>query len=143
MNSRELTKYSFWWSEIRLVIAAIALLIGGVPPVYLIVPTSLFGITTLLLKLAWIISGLVVIYLLYRWHDTGQKLFGHKDHNDTIAFLVLAVSGLNLGFAGVFGKNIGLGITTNHIILILVAVLYLYAAWRLWSHANSHKGIIF
>ena len=143
MNSRELTAYSFWWSEVRLLVAAIALFIGGVPPIYLMVPPSLFSITTLLLKLAWIISGVAVIYLLYRWYETGQKLFGHKDHKDTLAFLVLAVSGLNLGFAGVFGRNLGLGITTNHLVLFVVAVCYLAAAWQLWNHGKKHDGKIF
>ena len=143
MSSQELTKYSFWWSEVRLLIAAMALFIGGVPPIYLMVPPALFSLTTFLLKLAWIISGLAVIYLLYRWYDTGQKLFGQKDHKDVLSFLVLVVSGLNLGFAGVFGRNLGFLITTNKYILFIVGICYLAAAWRLWTHGKKHGGKIF
>ena len=143
MDSHQLETYSFWWSEVRLIIAALALFIGGVPPIYLVAPPAMYAITALGLKIAWIISGLAAGYLLYRWYDGGQKLFGHKDGKDTIAFLVLAASGLNLGFTGVFGRNLGLSITTNHIVLILVALLYLYSAWQLWTHASKHKGEIF
>jgi hypothetical protein len=135
--------YSFWWSEVRLLIAAAALFIGGVPPLYLIMPPSMFGLTILLLKASWIISGLAAGYLLYRWYDEGQELFGHKDHKDTLAFLVLAVSGLNLGFAGVFGRNIGMSISTNHVVLIVVGIVYLLAAWQLWMHSQKHKGGVF
>jgi len=143
MKSQQLEMYSFWWSEVRLVVAALALFIGGVPPIYLVAPSAMFVITALLLKLCWIISGVAAGYLLYRWYDGGQKLFGHKDGQDTIAFLVLAVSGLNLGFAGVLGRNLGLSVTTNHIILIIVGLIYLYAAWHLWMHAKKHDGKIF
>jgi hypothetical protein len=70
----------------------------------------LFGVTRILLIACWIISGVAAGYLLYRWYEGGQKLFGHKDHLDTVTFLVLCISGLNLGFAGVFGKNLGMTI---------------------------------
>lgn len=143
MKTAQIETYSFWWSEVRLVIAAIALFIGGVPPIYLVVPSSVFGITVLLLKICWVVSGLTAGYLLYRWYEEGQKLFGHKDHYDTIAFLVLAVSGLNLGFAGIFGRNLGMSISTNHVVLIVVAICYLLAAWQLWSHSKKHAGKIF
>jgi hypothetical protein len=140
MNSKQLEKYSFLWSEVRLVIAAIALLIGGVPPIFLIAPPAMSALTVLGLKTAWVISGLASGYLLYRWYDGGQKVFGGKDHKDTLAFLVLVISGLNLGFAGVFGKNLGMTITTNRVVFLLVAALYAYVAWHLWMRAQKHGG---
>ena len=143
MNSRQLELYSFWWSEVRLVIAAVALFIGGVPPIYLIAPSAIYAMTALGFKLAWIISGLAAGYLLYRWYDGGQKLFGGKEHKDTVAFLVLALSGLNLGFAGVFGRNLGMSVTMNHLVLLVVGALYIYSAWQLWMSAQKNKGNIF
>src|SRR4051812_7872510 len=97
MRPQDIALYSFWWSEARLLIAAVALLLGGVPPIYLLAPPSLFGLARLGLVLCWIVSGLASGYLLYRWYDSGQKLFGHKDHTDTITFLILVISGINLG----------------------------------------------
>ena len=128
MKSKLLEKYSFWWSEIRLIIAAVALLIGGVPPIFLIAPPSMSALTVLGLKAAWIISGLASGYLLYRWYDGGQKVFGGKDHKDTLAFLVMTISGLNLGFTGVFGRNLGMAITTNRVVFLIVAGIYAYVA---------------
>ncbi len=143
MKSRDLEKWSFWWSEVRLVVAAIALLIGGVPPVYLLAPPSLFGITRLGLVICWIISGIASGYLLYRWYDGGQKLFGKKDPKDTVSFLILAISGLNLGFAGVFGRNLGMTIASGRLVFAVVAIIYLLAAWQLWNHAQKHGGKLF
>src|SRR5690348_2816013 len=101
MNPQDLEKWSFWWSEARLLVAAVALLLGGVPPVLYVVSTmpALYGIVGLGLKLSWIISGLASVYLIYTWSTHSYKVFGGKDTKDSLAFVVLAVSGLNLGFA--------------------------------------------
>lgn len=143
MKSRVLETYSFWWSEARLLIAAIALLLGGVPPLYLLMPYSMYTTTTFILKLTWILSGIAAGYLLYRWYDTGQRLFGHKDHKDTLAFLLLIISGLNLGFDGVFGLNLGMNITRSSIVFFIVAALYLFAAYQLWMSYQKNKRRVF
>jgi len=143
MKTRVFETYSFWWSEARLLIAAIALFLGGVPPLYLLVSPSLYTTTTLILKVSWIISGVAAGHLLYRWYDTGQKLFGHKDHKDTLAFLLLIVTGLNLGFAGVFGLNLGMNISRSPIVFFIVAALYLFAAYQLWTSYQKNKRKIF
>ncbi len=142
MKSKQLEIYSFWWSEIRLVIAAIALLLGGVPPIYILTPPDFFGIAQIGLVLCWIMSGLASGYLLYRWYDGGQKVFGHKDSKDTLAFLVMIISGINLGLAGVLGRNIGMAIFSGRLIFAIVAVAYLFAAYHMFTRYNK-AGKIF
>ena len=146
MNHKEYTspanveRYTFLWSEARLVVAAVALLIGGVPPVYLMSPPALFGIVRLGLIACWIISGVASAYLLYRWYNGGQKVFGGKDGKDTIAFLVLAISGINLGLAGILGKNIGMSILSGRGLFFIVALVYLASAiylHRRWSASGQ------
>ncbi len=102
----KLEYYSFIWSEIRLVIAAIALLVGGTPPIYFLPLFFLYGLVSALLTLCWIISGTASTYLAYRWYTGGQMIFGGKDMKDTVAFAVMVVSGLNLGITGISGTNI-------------------------------------
>lgn len=143
MNARSLETYSFWWSELRLLVAATALFLGGIPPIYLLVPTSFYSVTMLALKLAWVISGVAAIHLLYRWYDRGQRLFGRRDHKDTLAFLVLIVSGINLGFAGIFGLNLGMTVTTSHFIFFLVGIAYLFAAYQLWMSFKKNRNKVF
>lgn len=136
----KLEKYSFLWSEARLLVAAIALFIGGKPPVLLILPIP---IVYSLLTIAWIISGLVSGYLLYRWHKNGKKLFGGKDKKDTIAFFVNVVSGFNLGITGLVGTNIGMSISSNYIVFIAAGFLYLVTAYHLWMRYTASNQKIF
>ena len=98
----KLERYSFLWSEVRLLIASIALFLGGVPPVFKIISSSsgLFSLVGSLLTLSWIISGVAAAYLLYRWYSGKMMLFGGKKPLDTTAFFVMIVTGFNLGFAG-------------------------------------------
>jgi len=140
-NPHELERYSFLWSEARLLIGAVALLIGGVPPIYLIAPASLFSIARMGLLACWIISGIASLYLVYRWWEGGQKVFGKKDTKDLIAFAVLALSGINLGLTGILGKNIGMTILSGRLIFFVTAVVYLFVAYHLYSRwkANGDK----
>ena len=134
----KLEKYSFWWSEARLVIAAIALFIGGTPPVLALNPISaLYGFVGSLLTLSWFISGIAAGYLLYRWHENKRKLFGKEDTKDTVAFFVMVVSGLNLGIAGLFGTNIGMAISQSQFIFVVVGLLYLVSAGYLLMRFNA------
>ncbi len=144
MEQQNLDKYSFLWSEARLVIGAVALFMGGVPPVYALLPfVGSYGIVGKFLGLAWIISGVAAGYLFYRWYTGGQKLFGAKNQNDMGAFLVMVVTGFNLGFAGLFGKNIGFSISSNYNLLVVVGLLYLATAWYLYQRWNGHGQKLF
>lgn len=135
----KLERYSFIWSEARLIIAALALFLGGVPPITKILPYSL---TSPLLTVAWIVSGLASGYLLYRWYTNHQIIFGGKGPRDTTMFFVSVVSGLNLGVAGV-SKNIGMSISSNYIVFILVGILYILAAIHLFRRWQSSGQKLF
>jgi len=135
-----LEKYSFLWSEARLIIAAAALFIGGTPVLYAINPFyGLMGLVNTILTITWILSGLASIYLLYRWNAENKMIFGGKDNLDMAAFFISIISGIHLGIAGLFGTNIGMMISSSYILFVIVAVLYLASAWRLYSRW-SEKG---
>ncbi len=144
MNIQEFTKpatlekYSFLWSEARLLIGALALFMGGVPPIYLIATPAIFGLVSSLLTLSWIISGAVALYLLSRWVKGGMKLFGKKDLKDMAAFIVMNVTGLNLGITGVTGFNIGFSLISGYTILAVTGVVYLITAAYLYQRWMKH-----
>ena len=133
MHPDELERYSFLWSEARLLTAAVALFLKGVPPLFLL---SSAPIALIALKIAWIISGAAAGYLLYRWVNSDLKVFGSDDIKDKITFLICVVTGLHLGVMGLTGINIGFQITKNPAVLFVVAIIYvvtaLYLFWR-WS----------
>ena len=139
-----LERYAFLWSEVRLVIAAIALFIGGIPPVLYFLPgVGSFGLVNLALKLAWIISGVSAAYLFYRWLHAGQKLFGHSNMKDTAAFVVMVVSGINLGLVGLIGNNIGMSISSSYAVFVITAVVYLVSAYHLYTRWKAHGRKLF
>lgn len=133
----QLERYSFLWSQARLVIGALALFIGGVPPVLKFFP-GMFAVTWPLLKLSWIISGVASVYLIYRWQTGKQTLFGGKAPVDSAAFLVSVVSGINLGLTGLLGSNIGMSISSSKLMFVLVGLLYLAAAYQLQQRWNQY-----
>jgi len=138
-----LDKYSFLWSEARLVIAAVALFLGGVPPLTLITPPLLYGLGGLILTLSWIISGVASAYLLYRWTKSNKTLFGKKETMDTVAFFVSVVSGFNLGLTGITRSNPGMHISRNRFIFFIVAVIYLVSAYQLYRRWKTSGEKIF
>ena len=142
-----LEKYAFLWSEVRLVVAAIALLIGGYPPVLLILrvlPVPLFlGLISLFLNLAWIVSGVVSGYLLYRWLSGNKKLFGGNVQLDMIAFLINVVTGFNLGFAGLTGRNVGMSLFPSYPVFVIAGLAYLWSAYHLYTRWNAHGKKVF
>lgn len=140
----QLERYSFLWSEARLVIAALSMLGGASPIIYALVPIApLWGLVRTGLVLAWIISGAASGYLLYRWWTGGQKLFGKKEPFDMYAFLVSVVSGLNLGITGLAGTNIGMAIFSNRLLFSLTGIVYLAAAYYLYSRWNASGQKVF
>lgn len=138
---KKLDTYSFLWSETRLCIAALALLLGGTPPALYLFP--MLPIVGALLIIAWVISGVASGYMLYRWWTNGQFLFGRKDNLDMVAFFVNIVSGFNLGIAGIFGKNIGMSISSHYILFCITALVYLASALHLYRHFVASKKKIF
>lgn len=138
---QNLEKYSFFWSELRLIIAAIALFLGGVPPIFKLgLP---YALSRSLLTLSWMISGIVSVYLLYRWNKNNKMLFGTKNPNDRVAFFVNIISGINLGLTGLFNKNIGMSISQNKFAFVLVGVIYLLSAGYLYKRWQSFNNKLF
>ncbi|RJQ36531.1 hypothetical protein C4552_03360 [Candidatus Parcubacteria bacterium] len=141
---RRLEYYSFVWSEARLVIAAVALLIGGRPVLSAILPHPAFSaLVGAVLTITWILSGVASGYLLYRWVQAGQEVFGGKDIRDTAAFLIAAVSGINLGLVGLIGTNIGMTILSNYPVFVIVALLYIAAALYLFQRWSASGKKLF
>jgi hypothetical protein len=141
----QLERYSFLWSEARLLIAAISLIIGGVPVVYRVFGYA-YGFTSIvagLLTLSWLISGAAAIYLAYCWNESGQKLFGKKEMADRIAFFISIISGINLGVVGLTRQNIGMNIFSSQVIFAITGVIYLVAAGYLWMRWNTSGKKLF
>jgi len=140
-----LEKYSFVWTEVRLIIAAVSLVIGGFPVVYALLPIPIFfGLIRGLLALAWVVSGAASIYLLYRWNKNGQRLFGKKDALDLTAFFIAMISGINLGLTGLIGLNIGMAISSNRIVFAIVGLAYIASAaylYRRWSESGERMFV--
>lgn len=146
LHPDRLERYSFLWSEARLVIAAIALFIGGRPPLLSLLggPSwrtagSVWGI----LVLCWLISGVASAYLFYRWLHTGKRVFGGRNHYDLASFFVSVVSGINLGLAALLGRNIGMSIFPYPIFFVIAGLIYLAAAWHLYSRWKAHGERLF
>ncbi len=138
-----LEKYSFLWSEARLILAAIALFLGGFPLVFKIVPYGLSSTTSSLLTICWIISGIASAYLGWKWYTGGQTIFGKKEMKDKIAFLISVVSGINLGLAGILGSNIGMNISSSKTVFIVVGIIYLISAGYLYKRWNESNKKLF
>jgi len=137
---KNLDEYSFFWSEARLILAAVSLFVGGTPVIFAFGYNPVFSS---LLNLSWIISGAASLYLLYRWNQNHRKIFGGKDQKDMIAFFISIVSGLNLGVAGLLANNIGMSISSNRFVFIIVGILYLFAARHLFLRWKEHENKIF
>lgn len=140
-NPDQLERYSFLWSEARLLIAALALFIGGVPPLLAFNPIPfLQSFLSTLLTFAWFISGIASAYLLYRWNGAGKLIFKKKSARDTFAFFVSVISGINLGVASLLGRNIGMSIAPNKLLFFIVGIIYIYSAnylYHRWKAAGE------
>ena len=131
-----LEKYAFMWGEIRLILGAIALFLGGVPVIYKL---GLYGLGNLL-TIFWVISGIASAYLLYAWNKNGRTVFGGKETRDTVAFFIQIVTGFNLGIAGLLGTNIGMEISSSRLVFIVTGILYLVTMYYLckrWKENNQ------
>ena len=135
-----LERYSFLWSMARLFLAAGAMFIGGYPVATRILPIPLTGS---LLILCWLISGIVSVYLAYRWNVDGQKLFGKKDTLDKAVFFVTVVSGVNLGLVPILSQNIGMSIAYGKGVFLITGLVYLYCAYHLLKRWKAHGERVF
>ena len=143
-NPDKLERWSFLWSEARLVIAAVTLLLGGVPVLRFLLPIqALSGLVGLVLTLTWILSGVTSSYLLYRWTKNDRMLFQGKERRDTISFLVSVISGLNLGITGLLGTNIGMSIASGRLVFAAVALIYLWVAVHLYRRWKASGEKVF
>lgn len=139
----ELMKFSFWWNEVRLVIAALSLVFGATPIIFSL---GLYGFSGLY-TIAAVISGLVGAYLLYMWYQGGMKLFGGKDRTDLIAFLIATLSGVHLGIGALLSTNIIMTLLSPISFLLTLAIyaggiLYLWSAWHLYNrHIKEGKRL--
>lgn len=147
LKPEKLERYSFFWSEARLLVAAIALFKGGVPYVwFLLAEMPFYSLISNILSLAWIISGVASVYLLYRWQTGARKLFGIRlwqNTPDTFAFSISIITGINLGLAGLWGTNIGMTIFYGNFILKLTALIYVVTAVYLYSRWRASGQKIF
>ncbi len=128
-----------------MLVAAVALFVGGIPVLYFIYPTgATVGLFSALLTISWIASGIASVYLAYRWFKGGKRVFGKKDRMDLIAFFVSVVSGVNLGIVGLGGDNIGMKLAYgNRVIFFIAGAVYLWAAWQLWKSWKAYGKKVF
>ncbi|GEM_PF-671814 len=138
----KLEYYAFMWSMLRMVIAAISLFFGAMPIYFRLAG---YSSSMPLLTIAWIISGVSALYLGYLWLQSGKKVLG-GEQRITIFFLIMVVTGLNLGWTGIANNNIGMnlvgyGSMTADLIFKATAIVYLFVAYSLWNtwKANGEK----
>lgn len=136
LDSVRLDRLAIWWSLMRMVLVASILLFGYVP--------LLGGLSFMapFVPWLWMVSGLVSIYLAYRWFVSDMKLLNETDILATAAFWLMIISGLNLGLAS-FGDNFGMAIVADvpmsDLILKAVGVAYLLSVgflYRKWSQSG-------
>ncbi len=135
LSKGNLERYSFMWSLARMGIGALSLFFGATPILYTFVGGSVMSV-------AWLISGVASIYLGYQWYQGGRTLFGTKKTQDTVAFLLMVLTGINLGYAAI-GGNISMMFTYSVVsasvaslvfkataLAYLGAGYYLYTRWK-------------
>jgi hypothetical protein len=126
-----------------MVIAAISLFFGAMPIAYKIIGLQAVS----LVALAWLVSGVAAVYLGYLWHKGGQKVFGGDDKQIKILFIIMVVTGLNLGYVAIGNINLGMsflyGMPIAGIIFKATAVGYLYVAYTLWTKWKENGEALF
>jgi hypothetical protein len=143
-STNDLERYSFLWSEFRLIMTVLAFLLGGVPVLSVVLPfPALFGLVSVVLRLAWLFSGVVSVYLLYRWHINQMRVFGGQSALDLAAFFICVVPGINLGLVSIIGRNIGLSLISSPIFFRVMAIVYLVVAIYLYARWNASGKKIF
>jgi hypothetical protein len=144
LEPAKLERYAFLWSIARLVIAAFSLFFGVIPIAYQVLGS---GITNDLLPIFWLVSGVAAVYLLYLWYKGGMKLFGQTNPTDKILFLILSVTGINLGLTAIIDSNIGINLAWNlgliDILVKVTAIVYLFVAYRMYTSWKANGESLF
>ena len=138
----KLERYAFMWSIARMVIASVSLFFGAVPIALRIFDYQL----GFFVQLAWLISGIASIYLGYMWYKNKKSIFGANHQNDTIFFLILVITGINLGYTITgynFGMSFAYSLPLTWLIFKLTALGYLYVAYNLWKKWKAHDEHLF
>ena len=142
-SPEKLERYAFLWSIARMVIAAFSLFFGAMPIIYRLGSSSSFSS---ILPLLWLISGASAAYLLYLWHNAGHSLRAGNDNKSRAAFLIMIISGLNLGLAAV-GSNLGMNLVWDmpiaDILFKVTAILYLLVAHYLFTQWKANGERLF
>lgn len=138
-----LERYAFFWSLARFAIGAVSLFFGAMPVAYRIAGS----LASFLLPLFWLVSGAAALYLAYQWYTSGQTVLG-GDARDTVAFWIMIVTGLNLGYTAI-GSNIGmmlagnLGFAVAGLVYKATAVLYLLVGYHLYTRWKASGETLF
>lgn len=138
MSPDNLIRYAFYWSLARMGIAVLSLFFGATPFLGKFVGYNL-------MMLAWLVSGVASVYLGYRWYTGGKTVFGGKNQKDTIAFLIMVVTGINLGYTAI-DTNVGMNFTyslvgsmnLDDIVYKATAVLYALVAYYLYKRFKEN-----
>lgn len=142
----KLELYAFYWSVVRLVVAALSLIFGAVPIAYRIFGYAGSSMVSSLMPLFWLVSGAASAYLLYLWFSSGKKVFGSDDKTNMVVFLIMVISGLNLGYAAI-GANIGMNLVWDMAIadtlFKLTGLVYLFCAYHMWKKWNANGQKLF
>ena len=140
LKQKSLLEWAFCWNQARLVLAGATLVLAKKSPIlaYFSIPivTPLAGT---FMTLAWLISGVVGVYLIYMWNKSGQTVFGGNDKKDVAAFWIAAITGVHLGIAAVY-TNIGFAVTPDFLstpAMILAGLLYFWTAYHLHSRGGA------
>lgn len=138
-----LAYYAFIWTEARLAVSIVALLLGSPPALTLFAFAPAYGFAVLGVKLAWLVSGAVSAYLLYRWYQAQWYVFDKPSTSDIVAFMIAVVSGFNLGLTGLTGVNPGLSIFSGYGFALLGALAYAWAAYHLYLRWQQNGQRLF
>ena len=142
-----LLRYAFLWSIARMMIGAVSLFFGVMPVLYRLMSSA----ANTPLTLAYLITLAASGYLVYLWfskHD--KRVFGDDDMKDKVAFLIMSVTGLNLGLSAIINDNIGIGLMQTvfsydlgELLFKAVAVIYLAVAYYLWKRWKENGEELF
>lgn len=131
-----LERCAFYWLWGLLLVSALALLVGVNQPH----PKFFRPLYWPMQELAWLLSGIAAVYLVYRWQQADRQLFPdgkiHFVNKDKLAFWLMILTGLNVGLTSVIGHNIFLSLFWDRLIHGVVMIACLAAAYHL--HLRYH-----
>ena len=142
MTPAKLERYAFFWLIGLLALSAIAMLLGARPLAHVVFGYSSNSINSLL-NLSWIISGVAALFLAYQWTKHSKQVFGGNDKKDLAAFLIMLLTGFNLGIYGILGQNYILNINDSFAYLIILSALCIWSGYHLWTRWTESGERVF